>query len=131
MPSISARTFVKAFMVMALSLGAGPIASKAALAQARIYATPAGGMTVKNVVMRKDGYAFFTVVETVSELSSCPAWVHGPTSYAQPLWIDMAQPSGKQLYASVLAASLTGKKIAAVSFDLSTDCWVFVVRIDP
>jgi len=49
------------------------------------------------------------------------------------MWIDMLYAStGKQLYASVLAASLAGRKIVSVGVSIaSMNCYLQHVRLAP
>ena len=79
------------------------------------YVTPPGGLTIKDLVVYRSGWAVVTFVEPLSEISGCTPAGSGSTVWPQALWIDMRATadaaSGKQVYATALTAKLLGKKV--------------------
>jgi hypothetical protein len=114
---------------MALSIAAAPC-----MAQTYGQVTPPGGLTVNTVAPEVDGWGFVNFVESVPELATCPTITIGGASYTQPLWIPMGNngSSGNHVSATLLAASLLGKKIAGISFYVgSSNCTLHSIRVTP
>ena len=116
-------------------VGAAGFLAHAPVGYAQVtYLMPAGGVTVKDIVARNDGWAIVTFVEPLSELDVCGTAVYGPNSYTRFVWIDLVTvPTGKQLYSSVLAASLAGRKLMGLTVDIHgvQNCYLQHVRIAP
>jgi hypothetical protein len=102
-------------------------------ALAATFVAPAGGLTVKALHLRKDGWAMVTFVESVSQLNGCAPYVYD-TTYTQPVWIEIGTTeTGKQLYASLLVASVVGRKIMSVGFEFNAngECYLHNLRLEP
>ena len=122
-------------LVLGLLLAVGVLATQSATAQTYNFSPP-GGMTVKNVVVRKDGWAFVTFVESFPEIASCTGRTYGSVVYPTAMWVDMTAgaPAGKQTYATLLAARILGYKVEGVTFVQNSapgDCDLQVVRLAP
>jgi hypothetical protein len=107
--------------------------SGAPAGHAQTFLTPPGGLTVKDLVVRADGWGLVTFVEPLSEMAPCGTVVYGPNTYTQFMWIDMLNTTtGRQLYSSVLAASLAGRKIVSAGVSIaSQNCYLQHVRLAP
>jgi hypothetical protein len=100
------------------------------VSQAQTYLAPAGGITVKDLAVRTDGWVLVTFVEPISNLTVCGTWDAGAISYSSFMFLDMSTPTGKQVYASLLGASLTGHKLSGVGVSIATNnCYLLHVRI--
>lgn len=81
-----------------------------------IYITPPGGVAIKSIQPREDGWVMVTFVDSYPELASCPSVPMGGVPNANPVWINPATGVGaKQIYATTLLASVTGKKLRQVT----------------
>lgn len=108
-----------------------------ALSQAENFLVPAGGLTVKDLIVRNSGWAFVTFQEDTPELNVCEPTTFGNVTYAHPLWLEFSgtyqnAQAAKITYATLLAAYMTGRKVAAVNWrKVSTWCDAFTVRMGP
>ena len=121
-------------LILGLLLAVGILATQTAAAQSTYNISPPGGMTIKNVVLRKDGWGFVTFVESFPEIANCTGRTYGSVAYMGALWIDMTSggPTGKQIYASALSAWMLGKKLEGVTFVQNFnpgDCDLQVIRL--
>src|SRR3954464_13512582 len=100
-------------------IGVAGLFADVPVAHAQTFLTPSGGITIKDLAIRNDGWAIVTFAESLPELSSCGTWSTGSVSYNQFMFIDLVNTStGRQLYASVLAASLAGRKLVSVGVNI-------------
>jgi hypothetical protein len=82
----------------------GLLVSTSAFAQ-WVYITPPGGVAIKSIQPREDGWVMVTFVDTYPELAGCPNVPMGA----------VPNPGAKYIYAAVLSASLTGKKLRQIT----------------
>jgi len=103
-------------LALGLLVASGLLWAIPACAQSTHFLSPSAGITVKNVVIYKNGWGILTFVESFPELATCTPQPFGSVTYAQPLWIDMTASgvSGRQIYATALAALVLGKKLEGV-----------------
>lgn len=121
---------MKKFLMISLIFIAGSLAG-APESQAQTYLAPAGGITVKDLGVRTDGWVLVTFAESIPELTACGTWTSGAVSYPNYMFLDMTTSTGKQVYGSLLAASLTGHKLAGVAVNIggTNACYLIHAKI--
>ena len=109
--------------------------SMSASAQVLTPITPANGLTIKTVVALPYGNVAVVLNEALSV--TCPSWSwSGSPNFASPLWLELTStnlPSAKQMYATVLSASLTGKKLSTIwiyQAAAGQSCYLVGVTVD-
>jgi len=111
---------------------AGFLGSEAAVAQTQIvFLTNPGGITVKDVVVKDNGWVLLTFVEHFSQLNSCPSITWGAAFYPNAVWINSAFTGAKQLHLTALSASLTGRKVQIATVDVANPCVLWALGLAP
>jgi hypothetical protein len=117
------RTFVLASLLAAALLGPSVASAQ------QVFLRPPEGITLSNVMLRRDGWAFVTFVDAYPETSTCGTVTYGSVAYQRVVWIEMAANAGKQLYATMLTALVTGKKLEGAVITTGGDCDLYSVRL--
>lgn len=122
-----------AVVLMLGSLVTSPTAS----AQTVNYLNPPGGLTIKELVIENNGWAFLTFAEPTPDLNVCQTFTRGGVTYTNVLWIDFSgtydtASSAKLSYGTAAIALVAGKKIAGVEWrQISYWCDAFGLRLNP
>lgn len=109
-----------------LALIAGLLLGCSALAQTVVV--PSGGVTIKSITTRADGFVGVQFVEPISEITACPSSAYGTPFMATPVWVNNSAGS-KTLITTLLLAHATGRKIESFAFTAGQWCEFFHVRL--
>lgn len=103
----------------------------ASSAYSQVTTNPSGGLTVKTLHIEDGGWAFVEFVEsnTVIE-NNCGDASSTFGTFTDVLWLDPSQGGTKEVYATLLALSFSGRKASGVTlYNLGSYCTLYALRV--
>jgi hypothetical protein len=108
-----------------------PLLCLAGIAEGQENTNPSGGLTVKTLQVEDQGWAFVEFVESNTTITNnCEAANTTFGTFAKVLWVDFAEPAGRDIFAMLLALKMSGQKASGVTlFDQGSYCTIYALRV--